>query len=98
MKAYTISKIIHPVNCQYGAPMGRANVGTRPHTITSGKNCKIVKSNQPVIFDRVVPMSQDAGYDKGGAYWGIGSAPLRVAYTKDMTYIEFYRAFLPKLY
>ena len=40
------------------------------------------------IFDCFVPMNGD--YDRGGAYWGIG-APIRVAYTKDLSYIEFYR-------
>lgn len=33
----------------------------------------------------------DNTYDKGGAYWGIGSQ-LRVSYTKDLAYINFYRA------
>lgn len=88
----TISKIITPVNCTYGAPMGRNNVGIRPTTITSGRNCKIVKRNQIAIFDRFVPMC-DSAYDKGGAYWGIGYKPLRVAYTKDLSYIEFYRGY-----
>jgi hypothetical protein len=42
-----------------------------------------------VIFDSAVPMS-DGAYDRGGAYWGIGKQ-LRVKYTKDLTYIKFYR-------
>lgn len=29
-------------------------------------------------------------YDKGGAYWGCPEN-LRVKYTKDLQYIEFYR-------
>lgn len=91
MKTFTISKIITPVNCKYGAPMGRANVGNRPHTITSGPNCRIFKRNQIKIYDRRVPMV-DGAYDKGGAYWGIGTEPLRVAYTKDLSYVEFYRS------
>jgi hypothetical protein len=78
MGVYTISKIVHPVSGRYGAPMGRANVGTKP---TDPK----VK-----IFDRAVPMSE-AAYDKGGAYWGIGPSQLRVEFTKDMSYIKFYR-------
>ena len=41
------------------------------------------------IFDCYVPM-RDGAYDKGGAYWGIGS-PLRVEYTKDLSYVKFYR-------
>lgn len=72
----TLSKIIHPVSCKYGAPLGRSNKGTMPE---KGK-----------IFDKAVPMSKDAGYDKGGVYWGIGKQ-LRVRFTKDMAYIEFYR-------
>ena len=85
----TIDKIITKLSCKYGAPMGRNNVGTKPTVITSGKNCKIVKSNQITIFDCAVPMCGSA-YDKGGAYWGIGEQ-LRVSYTKDLSYIEFYR-------
>jgi len=88
-KVYAISKIIHPVDCEYGAPMGRPNVGTKPHTITSGPNCKILKKNQPKIYDRAVPML-DGCYDKGGAYWGHGPQ-LRVEFTKDLSYIKFYR-------
>lgn len=71
----TIYKIITNEDCKYGAPMGRQNVGVKP--------------NNKKIFDCLVPMSEGA-YDRGGAYWGLGK-PLRVAYTKDLTYIEFYR-------
>jgi hypothetical protein len=71
----TINKIITRVNGTYGAPMGRSNMGTRP---TDTK-----------VYDCAVPMS-DGAYDKGGAYWGIGRQ-LRVSYTKDLSYIEFYR-------
>ena len=86
----TIDKIITKLDCKYGAPMGRPNVGTRPVTVTSGKSCKIYKCNQKKTFDCKVPMFSDSAYDKGGAYWGIGSE-LRVSYTKDLSYIEFYR-------
>ena len=47
--------------------------------------------NKPLnkkIYDCFVPMN--SAYDKGGAYWGIGNS-LRVSYTKDLSYIEFYR-------
>lgn len=71
----TIDKIITKLSCKYGAPMGRANVGTKPSNIK--------------VYDCYVPMS-DGAYDKGGAYWGLGK-PLRVSYTKDLTYINFYR-------
>jgi hypothetical protein len=86
----TIDKIITKVNCQYGAPMGRSNVGEFPPTITSGPNCRIFKCNniKNKVFDCAVPMN--GAYDRGGAYWGLG-AQLRVKYTKDLSYIEFYR-------
>ena len=34
----------------------------------------------------------DGAYDKGGAYWGFPDN-LRVAYTKDLSYVEFYRTY-----
>jgi len=77
------------MNLSRGAPMGRRDVGNKPVTITSGKTCKIVKRNQTKVFDCRVPLD-NGGYDKGGAYWGIGK-PLRVSYTKDLEYIHFYR-------
>jgi hypothetical protein len=85
----TIDKIITNVSTKYGAPMGRNNIGTKPTVTTSGKNCKIVKRNQITVFDCRVPMCDNA-YDKGGVYWGI-SNELRVSYTKDLSYVEFYR-------
>jgi hypothetical protein len=71
----TIDKIITKVNGAYGAPHGRPDKGTKP---TNKK-----------VYDCAVPMS-DPAYDKGGAYWGIG-AQLRVEYTKDLSYVHFYR-------
>lgn len=71
----TIDKIINKLSCKYGAPMGRHNVGERP---TNAR-----------VFDRHVPLDS-GGYDQGGAYWGHG-ARLRVSYTKDLSYIHFYR-------
>lgn len=71
----TINKIITKVSCKYGAPMGRANIGGKPEGVK--------------IYDCAVPMS-DGAYDNGGAYWGIGRQ-LRVSYTKDLSYIHFYR-------
>ena len=85
----TIDKIITKLDCKFGAPMGRQNVGTHPVTITSGRHCRIVKKNQTTIFDCAVPID-GSGYDKGGAYWGYGNE-LRVSYTKDLSYIQFYR-------
>lgn len=74
--ARTIDKIVTKLDCKFGAPMGRNNVGTKPQ-------------NQK-IFDCCLPMSSDSAYDKGGAYWGIGNQ-LRVQYTRDLSYIRFYR-------
>lgn len=50
-----------PVNCRYGAPMGR-------HT---GPN--YLETSDPLRLQRV-PINS-GGYDRGGAYWGHG-APL----------------------
>ena len=72
----TIDKIITKVNCEYGAPMGRNDEGNKP---TDKK-----------IFDCRVNLPYDGAYDKGGAYWGCGNE-LRVSYTKDLSYIHFYR-------
>jgi len=77
----TINKIITQVSGKYGAPMGRHNVGHKPF----GKK---------KVFDCAVPMN--GAYDRGGAYWGLsspgeGMGQLRVSYTKDLTYINYYR-------
>jgi len=75
--ARTIDKIIDRVDTKYGAPMGRSSVGEKP---TDGTK----------VFDCRVPMDSDGCYDRGGAYWGIGNQ-LRVSYTKDLSYVHFYR-------
>jgi hypothetical protein len=73
----TIDKILCEVSTKYGAPMGRPNVNpTTPQGHKTIFDCR-------VVLDR-------GGYDKGGAYWGIGKE-LRVSYTKDLSYINFYR-------
>jgi hypothetical protein len=46
------------------------------------------KPDDKTIFDCYVPMN--GAYDKGGAYWGLGK-PLRVSYTKDLSYVDYYR-------
>lgn len=83
-----LSEIITPVNTKYGAPMGRANVGKEPVTITRGRNGRICKCDQVKVYEKRVPLIE--GYDKGGAYWGIGK-PLHVRFTKDLSFVEFYR-------
>ena len=83
----TIDKIITNVSCKYGAPMGRPNVDERP-----AKDGLVLDEylNKNKFFDCAVPMDNSGAYDKGGAYWGTGRQ-LRVKYTKDLNYIEFYR-------
>ncbi len=56
--------------------MGRSNVGTKPEGVK--------------VYDCRVPLQGDGSYDRGGAYWGLG-AELRVKYTKDLSYVEYYR-------
>ncbi len=73
----TIDKIITRVNCERGAPMGRSSFGVKP-------------DNGTKVYDCAVPMSSDSAYDKGGAYWGLGQQ-LRVQYTKDISFVRFYR-------
>lgn len=88
MKAWNIKRVITDLNTRFGAPMGRSNVGVRPHTFTSGKTGKIFKKNQVKIYTKRVVLNE--GYDNGGAYWGIGK-PLYVDFNSDLTFIEFYR-------
>ena len=83
----TIDKIITKVNSQYGAPMGRNNVDNREIFEVNGKQYAQYNGK---LFDCRVPMSNDGAYDRGGAYWGLGKE-LRVSYTKDLSYIKFYR-------
>lgn len=91
MRNDNVHRVIPEVNTKLGAPMGRSSLGEHPHTITSGNNGKIFKNNQPKVYDKRVPMCSCCGaYDKGGAYWGTGKQ-LRVRFTPDLSYIEFYR-------
>lgn len=81
----TLSKIVNKVDCKYGAPMGR------------GSNLPEEKPADKKVFDSAVPMN--GAYDKGGAYWGLAMNPvgnqLRVEYTKDLSYVRFYRGVKP---
>jgi hypothetical protein len=71
-----ISEIITPVNCQFGAPMGRNEQGIKP-------------TDKTKVYKKRVRLDS-GGYDSGGAYWGIGS-PLYVEFTKDLNYIHYFR-------
>lgn len=84
----TIDKIITKVNGKYGAPMGRYNIGNPPITISLDHAGNHITKHTTKVFDCFIPMS--GGYDKGGAYWGLPDN-VRVRYTKDLSYIEFYR-------
>lgn len=91
-----IAELIPEVSGKYGAPMGRANVGRQPVTVTRGRNGRICKKDQVKVYDKRVPMCSCCGaYDQGGAYWGSNRmgdiGQLRVRFTKDLSYIEFYR-------
>lgn len=77
-KETAFDKVVHDVDCTRGAPMGRRSDDER------------LKPTNKAVFDRSVPLTQ--GYDKGGAYWG-NPSNLRVEYTKDLTYIRFYRTY-----
>lgn len=85
-KQRTIDKIITKVSGKYGAPMGRCDIDKRNTVEVNGVT--LAKFNGKV-FDCAVPMASD-GYDKGGVYWGYGRQ-LRVSYTKDLSYVHFYR-------
>lgn len=88
MRNDNLSRVITQVNTKFGAPMGRNNVGTYPPGVTSGRNGRMFKKDQPKVYDKHVALDQ--GYDKGGAYWGCGSE-LRVEFTPDLSFIRFYR-------
>ncbi len=83
MKPWNIKRVIPEANCKYGAPMGRRSYGVDPNTVVA--NEKEIK-----VYDKRVPMSDCGAYDAGSAYWGIGPQ-LRVRFTADLEYVEFYR-------
>lgn len=93
-KNSTLAKIITEVSGKYGAPMGRNDVDNRPVTIVNGQ--PFVPVITAHIYDCAVPMCSCCGaYDIGGAYWGSNRmndiGQLRVQYTKDLSFIRFYR-------
>ncbi len=87
---HNVHNTIPYVGTKYGSQMGRENIGKQPHTIIYGRANRIYKCNQVKIYDKRVPMSQCGAYDVGGAYWGRGKQ-LRVRFTGDLDYVEFYR-------
>lgn len=81
--------ILCTVDCTYGAPMGRPNV-----IPDAQKSILVGYTKFLQVFDRKVHLNAQ-GYDQGGAYWGIGGE-LRVSYTRDRSYVKFYRKIAPK--
>jgi hypothetical protein len=83
-------QIMYEVDTKYGAPMGRSNVGSQPIQVSRGTG-RICKCDQVKVYQRRVALPYDGAYDRGGAYWGCGR-PLYVRFTKDLQYVEFFRA------
>lgn len=68
---------LKPVNCKYGAPLGRPCTGNfDPDAGRINLQC--------------IPLDR-GGYDRGGVYWGIGQ-PLYWAYQYATDAQEFFRA------
>jgi hypothetical protein len=87
----TIDKIITKVGDSRGTKIGRSNVLPQSYTLVNpGKLFIVIGDKSQKVFDCAVPMSRDGEYDKGGAYWGFGTQ-LRVRYTRDFSFIQFYR-------
>jgi hypothetical protein len=83
----TIDKILTKLDCHTDAPMGRR--GEADGIFSSFPFLSPLDAKKlPKIFDCKVELTD--GYDKGGAYWGMPNN-LRVQYTKDLKYINFYR-------
>jgi hypothetical protein len=83
MKPWNIKRVIPEVSTKYGAPMGRRSYGVDPNT-------SVANEKEVRVYDKRVPMSDCGAYDQGGAYWGCGPQ-LRVKFTADLEYVEFYR-------
>lgn len=61
------------VNCKHGAPMGRPSHAE--YTDKSGRTFELVVNGDARPFRLVRCPLDRGGYDRGGAYWGLG-APL----------------------
>jgi hypothetical protein len=86
---WNLGRVITDVNCKFGAPMGRSKVGQAPQNIKAGRKNRFYTSAGVPIYTKRVQLDC-GGYDKGGAYWGLGG-DLYVRFTADLLYIEFYR-------
>jgi len=86
MKAKDFNALVTPpCVCTFGAPMGRCNRNMLDVEEVAG-----YYFYEPVKkTTRRIPLDS-GGYDKGGAYWGLG-APLYAEYSKDGRYIRYFR-------
>jgi len=58
------------VDCKYGAPMGRASRNT--YTDAQGHTFELTVNADARPFYLVKCPLDGGGYDRGGAYWGLG--------------------------
>lgn len=94
MKTKRSHNVTPKVSCKYGAPMGRLNVGVllpcgrvQTEVLIDGV-WYTKKLSKRKIYTKSVPLTD--GYDRGGAYWGIGT-PLMCDYTPCGNYRKYYR-------
>lgn len=59
------------VSCKYGAPMGRPTRNT--FTDKQGRTFELTATDDAKPFRLVRCPLDNGGYDRGGAYWGIGT-------------------------
>lgn len=60
-----------PVSGKYGAPMGRTTSNT--YTDKQGRTFEITVDENAKPFRLVRCPLDSGGYDRGGAYWGLGA-------------------------
>lgn len=59
-----------PVNARYGAPLGRTSHNS--YTDKQGRTFEITATENAKPFRLVRCPLDGGGYDRGGAYWGLG--------------------------
>ena len=60
------------VNAKYGAPMGRPS--SKSYTDKQGRTFEITVNEDARPFRLVRCPLDSGGYDRGGAYWGLGES------------------------
>ena len=86
MKAKEFNNLVTPkTNNKFGAPIGRNNINKVESEIINGQRYfKPIKTTTRRVY------LCSCGYDKGGAYWGLGS-PLYATYSKCGKIITYFR-------